>query len=337
MMNRDDFIRYITIKKGLAKLSVRCCTIRFDIINKWLSENNKELTKDTIEEFFFYLKQKGLKNNSLNTYVFACRYIQDYLLDRGINNRFFDGFNSFTKEKPEIIILTPDEIERLLATHLFYANRNGQCNDNLNFVYATFNMFLAYTGCRFSEAADLLVKRVDLSAGKATFVETKNKEIRHAHITEPLISRLAKLCENKKQDDLIFTNSLGQRLLPQTYSEDLRKRCKQAKITKRVHPHLFRHSFATQLIMSGVDVSMVATILGHKDIQTTFDNYVHLADTTLRTATYRHPLIRRNVDPKEIIKSLQELLTSFKLEEDQRFDYKYNGGSNSFSFTVYIK
>src|SRR5260221_571317 len=224
-MNTDDFVRFITIKKGLADNSVRTCRIRFDIIKKWLKGNNVELTKDSVEEFFFYLKQKGLNNNTLNTYVFTFRYIQDYLLDRGVDNHFFEGFNSFTKVKPLIIILTPDEIERLLATHLSYANRNGKYNGDLNFVYITFNMFLAFTGCRFSEAADLTVRRLDLAAGKATFIETKNKEIRHAHITEPLISRLGKLCENKQQDDTIFTNSLGQRFLPQTYSEDLRKRC----------------------------------------------------------------------------------------------------------------
>lgn len=336
-MNELDFIRYITIKKGLAKLSVRTCKIRFNIINKWLKENNKELNKDTIEEFFFHLKERGLNNNSLNTYVFTCRYIQDYLLDRGIKNNFFEGFNSFTKVKPLIIILTPEEIERLLATHLNYANRNGQYNGDLNFVYVTFNMFLAFTGCRFSEAADLTVKRLDVAGGKATFIETKNKEIRFAHLTEPLISRLAKLCEGKKPDDIIFTNSLGQRFLPQTYSGDLRRRCKLAKITKRVHPHLFRHSFATQLLMSGVDVTMVASILGHKDIQTTYDNYVHLADDTLRKATYRHPLVRKNIDPKEIIKIMQDLIEGFKIDSDERFNYKFERSSNSLSFTVFVK
>jgi len=89
--------------------------------------------------------------------------------------------------------------------------------------------------------------------------------------------------------------------------------------------------------MSGVDVTMVASILGHKDIQTTFDNYVHLADETLKKATYRHPLVRKHVDPREIINNLKEIITGFKLDDDERFDYKYDGGSNSCSFTVFVK
>ena len=45
-MDGQDFIRYITIKKGLSSNSVRLCKVRFNIINNWLKENNKELNKD---------------------------------------------------------------------------------------------------------------------------------------------------------------------------------------------------------------------------------------------------------------------------------------------------
>lgn len=89
--------------------------------------------------------------------------------------------------------------------------------------------------------------------------------------------------------------------------------------------------------MSGVDITMVAAILGHKDIQTTYENYVHLADETLKKAMYRHPLIRRNIDPKEIIKMLQDLIDGFKIETDERFNYKLERGSNSLAFTMFVK
>ncbi len=340
-MNEQDFIRYITIKKSLSSNSVRLCKIRFNIINNWLIENNKELNKDSAEEFFFYLKQKGLNNNSLNTYFFTFRYIQDYLKDRGIDNNFFESFTAFTKVKPTIIILTPDEIEAIINTSLTYGRFHTmaaeEVTSTINFRYRTICMFLAYTGCRFDEMASLKVKLLDLSAGKATFVETKNKDIRHAHITEPLISRLKTLTEGKNTEDLVFTSLTGKKLHPQDFINDLKKRALTAGVKKRVHPHLFRHSFATQLLMSGVDLTMVASLLGHKDIQTTYENYVHLADETLKKATYRHPLVRKNIDPKEIIKMMRELITSFKIDTDERFNYRFEEGSNSLSFTVFVK
>ena len=340
-MDTQDFVQYITIKKGLSANSIRMCRIKFRLINNWLKENNKELTKETVEEFFFYLKQQGLNNNTLNTYFFVLRYIQDYLLDRGGDNRFFDSFQAFPKHKPTIIILTPDEIERILAIDLTYGRyatfSAEEATQKLNFVHQTVCMFLAYTGCRFDEAACLKVKYLDLSAGKATFVETKNKEIRHAHITEPLISRLKSLCEGKGQEDIVFQTLRGGKMHPTDFGDDLKRRAEVAGIVKRVHPHLFRHSFATQLLIAGVDVTMVASILGHKDIQTTFENYVHLADDTLKKATYRHPLVRKNIDPKEIIKMMEELINGFKIDTDERFDYNFQRGSNSLSFTLFVK
>ncbi len=340
-MDELDFIRYITIKKSLAANSVRLCKTRFNIINNWLKENNKELNKDSVEEFFFFLKQKGLNNNTLNTYFFTLRYIQDYIKDRGSDNNFFESFSAFTKVKPTIIILTPDEIEAIIHQPLtygrFYKMKAEEVTEKLDFKYRTLCMFLAYTGCRFDEAASLKVKLLDLSIGRATFVETKNKEIRHAYITDPLISRMRILIQGREREDLVFTSLTGKKLHATDFSEDLHKRAKTAGVTKRVHPHLFRHSFATQLLMSGVDLTMIASILGHKDIQTTYENYVHLADETLKKATYRHPLVRQHIDPKEIIKMMEELINGFKIDTDERFNYKFERGTNSLAFTLFVK
>lgn len=152
-MDELDFIRYITIKKNLSANSVRLCKVRFNIINNWLKENNKELNKDSIEEFFFSLKQRGLNNNTLNTYFFTLRYIQDYIKDRGSDNNFFESFTAFTKVKPTIIILAPDEIESIINTPLtyghFYKRTAEEVTEILDFRHRTVCMFLAYTGCRF--------------------------------------------------------------------------------------------------------------------------------------------------------------------------------------------
>ena len=341
-MDEQDFIRYITVKKGLSPNSIRLCKVRFAIVDRWLNIHKKELNKESVEEFFYYLqKQRGLNNNSLNTYHFTLRYMQDYLLDRGIENRFFDSFPAFPKEKPTIIIMTPEEIERIINTPLtygrFYKMPAEEVTKKLDFKNRTAVMFLAYTGCRYDELASLKVKLLDLSAGKATFVQTKNKDIRHAHITEPLVSRLKQLVEGRGQEDLVFTSLTGGKLHPQDFIKDLKRRVRVAGVTKRVHPHLFRHSFCTHLLMAGVDITLVASIIGHKDIQTTYENYVHLADDSLKKATYRHPLVRKNIDPREIIKMLEEMIDGFKIDTDERFNYKFEKGPNSLSFTVFAK
>ncbi len=111
---------------------------------------------------------------------------------------------------------------------------------------------------------------------------------------------------------------------------------KEAGISKRLHPHIFRHSMATQLLMEGVDVSMVATILGHKDIQTTFNNYVHLADTTIRKAQFRHPLLRKSLSIKDVIQFVTELLDD-SVMKDERFRVTKTTTDKGVSFSMLAK
>lgn len=332
-----DFIRFLTVRKGLSDSSVRLVKIRFEIIERFLRENNLPLSKDSVEEFFYQLKKKGFKNNTLNTYVFTFRYIQEYLKDRGKESSFFDGFESFKKNKSVIEILTPEEVERLLNTNLEFGSFRGKDCQFLDEIYKTLMMFLAFTGSRFDETTSLRVKHLDLSAGKARFENTKNKEIHHVYFTEPLISRLSELIEGKGNDDLVFTNVMGKKIHPQDFVVTLKERAEKAGIRKRVYPHLFRHSFATHLLTSGVDITLVASLLNHKDIQTTFNNYVHLADESLKKATFRHPLVRKRVKPLEILRQIRDAILNYKIDEDERFFYKLEESENSLQLTIFVK
>jgi site-specific recombinase XerD len=288
-MDEQDFIKFITIKKGLVANSVKLCRIRFNIIKNWLIEHNKDLNKEGVEDFIYGLKQKGLKNNSINTYIFCLRYIRDYCKDRGLPSDFLDGIESLPKNSTHIDILTADELAALFDISLKYGIFRGKDVSFLDQVMKAFTMFLALTGCRFSEAANLKVKYVDLARQYAYFVETKNKEERKATLYPQLVEALKPLLQGKDPEELVFKNAAGGRVHPGDYSNDLKLRAKSAGITKRVHPHLFRHSYATQLLMSGVSLAEVKEIVGHKDIKTTM-RYIHLADERLKRLSFRHPL-----------------------------------------------
>ena len=283
------------------------------------------------------LKAKGLKNNSLNTYHTTFCQIRKYCLDRGLRADFYDGFKAYRKTRPDILVFTQEEIEKIISTQLTYGKFHGKDVSFLDLRYRTLTMFLAYTGCRYAEAADLQIKRLDLSAGKATFINTKTNENRTVYITEPLITNLKQITEGCSSDDYVFRNAVEKHIHVTDYSADLKRRAIVAGVTKRTFPHNFRHTYITLMLESGIPITEVATLVGHKDIQTTYDTYMHLADRTLQKAALRHPLVRSNVNPKEIIKQVKESLENFHLENDRRFIYTISETEKGVQFSILTK
>jgi integrase/recombinase XerD len=77
--------------------------------------------------------------------------------------------------------------------------------------------------------------------------------------------------------------------LDRTLKKDVAKSTSPAALTRRVAPHMFRHSVATYLLEEGVDIRYVQRLLGHRSIVTT-EIYTHVADAALKSRVVeRHP------------------------------------------------
>ena len=91
-------------------------------------------------------------------------------------------------------------------------------------------------------------------------------------------------------DDALFTqlgsfaSKLGKnslRLTPRSVERIVKHYAVKAGISKKVTPHIIRHSFATDLLSNGADLRSVQALLGHSNIQTT-QVYTHVTDKHLR-------------------------------------------------------
>jgi integrase/recombinase XerD len=84
----------------------------------------------------------------------------------------------------------------------------------------------------------------------------------------------------------IFINRVGSDLRPQSIRSGLRRAAENLGLTRRVTPHMLRHTAATLLIETGVDIRIVQRLLGHSSIATT-ELYTHVSDEALRTTLER--------------------------------------------------
>jgi len=84
------------------------------------------------------------------------------------------------------------------------------------------------------------------------------------------------LMESKaKSGNIVFLNSRGTKLSRMSVWKIVDRYSKEAGVEKEVHPHTFRHSFATHLLEGGADLRAVQEMLGHSDISTT-QIYTHI-------------------------------------------------------------
>jgi integrase/recombinase XerD len=89
----------------------------------------------------------------------------------------------------------------------------------------------------------------------------------------------------------LFVNRHRTRMKPQSVRLKLRRLAGEAGLSRRVTPHMLRHTAATLLIETGVDIRIVQRLLGHSSIATT-EIYTHVSDEALRTTLERANVLR---------------------------------------------
>jgi site-specific recombinase XerD len=136
---------------------------------------------------------------------------------------------------------------------------------------------LAYSGIRNKELCRLRIADVDLANQVLHVAATKTQKERNANISGPCVAVLAEYLRERggePQDRLFVTLRGGRPYHPQCVRKLVHKAATHAGITKRVWPHLLRHSLATNMLHRGAHLLAIKEQLGHAFVETTMI-YVH--------------------------------------------------------------
>jgi len=154
-------------------------------------------------------------------------------------------------------------------------------------------MLMATTGIRVAELVSIRLGDIDGSEGRVRIHGKGNRERTVFVTNRDLLGRLKAHCATRMPDEdgkaALFINRRGLPLSTGAFRARLRKACDHSKVSKRVTPHMLRHTAATLLLEEGVDIRVVQRLLGHQSISTT-EIYTHVSDQSLRKALTRADL-----------------------------------------------
>ena len=165
--------------------------------------------------------------------------------------------------KPLPKYLTPTEVKRLLE----------QCT---NQKHLSILQLLYGCGLRVSEVVALKIEDIDSDAMRILIRDPKGKVDRVVPLPRLLLNNLRLYYRTYRPKRFLFEGQTGGVYSVKSIQNFIKKYASNAQLTKRVFPHMLRHSYATHQLENGVNIRYVQTLLGHKSIKTT-ELYTHVA------------------------------------------------------------
>ncbi len=292
---KRQFLQYVEIEKGRSLSTVSNYDhylTRFFEYSK--VKNPKDITDDLLREYRLWLNRQetgkavggrkdNLKKKTQNYYLIALRSFLKYLIRRGIESLPPDRIELAKVPERSLDLISEEDLERLMSGPDVTSLRGLRDKAILELFFST--------GLRVSELCSL-PRDINLKQDEIS-VRGKGEKVRVVFISPKAKSAIeAYLSKRDDMDDALFVQvRIGKtklaktreslRLTPRSVERIVKHYAIKAGISKKVTPHVIRHSFATDLLRNGADLRSVQMMLGHSNISTT-QIYTHVTDAELR-------------------------------------------------------
>lgn len=274
-----EYLAHIKLEKNLSQNTVSSYKIDINAFISFLKDSGiddpSDISSDHIGSFFKTLKELGLLGSSSARYFSSLKGFFLYLLkNKYIVKNPIEKITAPRISKKLPGVLDVNEVEKILSSP--DANYKLGLRDK-----AMLELFYA-CGTRVSELINIKVNdlffedeiiRVFGKGSKERLIPVGSSAIKW--VGEYLKKSRPLLMKKSKSENNLFLNSRGSKLSRMGVWKIIDRYVKQAGIEKDVHPHTFRHSFATHLLEGGADLRAVQEMLGHADISTT-QIYTHI-------------------------------------------------------------
>lgn len=291
MTKISDFLIKLQTEDGLSKNTIASYGKDLELFDKFLVKKNislKQANKQVLKDYLFLLHQEKLKAASIARKISCLKNFFKFL----VNESFISDNPALNLDTPKREVRLPkflseEEILKLLEV----AKSDLRLSCMIEILYAA--------GLRVTELVSLpfvSVQREGESLRNYLIVKGKGNKERIAPLNKAAIKKLLEYLKVREDSPWLFPGyAKGKHLTRQAFHKMLKDLAIVAGLDPaRVHPHVIRHSFATHLLNSGVDLRVLQELLGHSDISTT-EIYTHILDSKLRDLVFaHHPLGKIN-------------------------------------------
>lgn len=215
---------------------------------KFLKKSSRNLSSESVR---YYLLSLDLSTNSSRLHYAALSFLFREILKKPFS---FDEVPIKKKAKSLPNVLSKEEIMKMI-------------DFQINLKHKLIIMMLYASGLRLQEIVNLKRKDIDFDRSIINVKKGKGNKDRITLIGEKLKLDILKYYSNTNFRTEYFLEGRNGAYSKKSVQEVLKNAGKL--INKKVHPHMLRHSFATHLLESGVDVAYIQRLLGHSDIGTT--------------------------------------------------------------------
>ena len=280
---------FCTVERRLSRHSIEA--YGFDLLDfkRWLPRSSKFdcLTETELKQYLENMVSKrGLSPATVRRRLACLRSFYRRLAERG---QARDPFSMWRPKLPRRRRL-PRALGRGESAALLKSFNKDEGSSVRDCDVRTGLRLLIATGLRVGELCSLKLSDVSPD-GAVVRVHGKGARDRIAYVADAGLKQgLKDLLKVRRlsvaEDAPLLINRLGMPMRPQSIRTKLRRFAFEAGMERRITPHMLRHTAATLLIETGVDIRFVQRLLGHSSIATT-EIYTHVTDEALRTTLER--------------------------------------------------
>lgn len=283
------FLSYLRVERGLAQNTVEAYARDLEKFRRFLQReewNFADAGPIGIRKFLVWLEKQELESRTIARQIVTLRTFYRYLRREAL----VPSNPTENLESPRIWKVLPkylslEQVEQLLVQPPAETALGVRDRAILEMLYGT--------GLRVSELASLRMADMNREAGYVRTLGKGNKQ-RIVPVGRAAMAAVETYCGDARNRLLgprlspyLFVSRRGSRLTRQGIWLLLSRYGRLAGITKRITPHLLRHSFATHMLARGADLRSLQMMLGHSDISTT-QIYTHVATARLKEIYQQH-------------------------------------------------